>query len=111
MINYFLTDRIAGEEVELVSDRMFMARSSASLTGLLITSPMGLDQSADTLLMPMEEGVGFKFVHVLCIFIQKCNTTAFQFFLGKKIKYIQNTRQNYQYREMNPFLLPKERNV
>ena len=60
MINYFLTDRIAGEEVELVSDRIFMARSSASLAGLLITSPMGLDQSADTLLMPMEEGVGFK---------------------------------------------------
>ena len=62
MINYILTDRIAGEEVELVSDRIFMARSSASLTSLLITSPMGLDQSADTLLMPREEGVGFKLV-------------------------------------------------
>ena len=32
MINYFLTDRIAGEEVEVVSDRIFMARSSASLS-------------------------------------------------------------------------------
>ena len=46
----------------MVSDRIFMARSCASLAGLLITSPMGLDQSADTLLMPMEEGVGFKLV-------------------------------------------------
>ena len=87
MINYFLTDRIAGEEVELVSDRMFMARSSASLTGLLITSPMGLDQSADTLLMPMEEGVGFK---LFCDFLFN-NTTDFQrSFVGKKIKYRQN---------------------
>ena len=85
MINYFLTDRIAGEEVELVSDRIFMARSSASLTGLLITSPMGLDQSTDTLLMPMEEGVGFKFVHALCIFIQKVQYNRFSVFWAKRL--------------------------